>query len=1359
MVEEVAKQNNPDVPEPRAIDFTPERAPTRTETPMWPTSRQEEDSRRDLLSKYPSQDTASGYLPQFRGSFAANDARFENLSRGSRLFTAESIGVATADGGGDRGGARGLRRNESSAADLRGLFSDVTSRHLVDSAGDRHTIYGGSARGGRLRSEVDSNGDRHVIYGDAAPNRQDIYGGAGPNRTEVDSAGEQHKIYGRSGPNSSEIDIFAQLNDKNVKKVEAKSDGKSDGKEVKDDADDETPANLPRDVKVDYPDGKGGLEAKRDKDGNLSEFTLKDKNGEVNFHKDEAGRWIKTDRFGVESIVNGQFELSKNNELAYKKPNGEVHIHKTDGTISKGRVLPDGSTVTLDDTGKKATVLDRKDGSKVEAEYDKNELSKVVETDKSGKNRTTWTKDENGVWHSKGETKGEDGQWKDDGKPSAERRNLDLNVNGRYSYEDKLAFKHVLNGDGTERIEPKITANKDGTKTVEIQYPDGKGFRTITLDKDNKVTKFSEQDEDGKRTYFRDKDGEWHLKAGLKNVKVGGDFKLEKNGDFVSIDKDRYDIQKLDGSIIHEKVNANGTRLRLNDDNTVSKLTRKDGSVVEIGYENGEKKQIVDTNKNETQRTVWTKNDKGVWVSESQSKDKDGKWAADGKPSEQRKEIEVNSQGLTIATDVRGFKHVIGADGSKLNEGPGGSKFTFDQQGRIESITYGPGANRQFKFQYDDKDNLTKVEVRDGKGNLQQTRTKTGEGEWRVTKADGSDGGSWKGNMKLSAEGNFLQQDSKDIAAGQWQVITPGYDKYNEKVSSDGRNITRIYPDKSEVQSQRNDKGEELVTKITRGKESREFRYDSNGKLSEVVDTTDKGTRSWKPEGDKVKIYPNGDVAYEKGDGSAVIKKGNFSTVELDKDGDITRVTTKDGKTRSFSYEDVKGKKELTSITDVRPTKDGEKTETWSRKRNSDGSVCDQFVSPGAGGKEKVRAGIEVLQDGDYKYKGNDGKDRIAKVGKSDDQGGFSENTEEARERLMEAMDGHLDEARRARFQQMVARFEQRSKERVEAQTAGGMSAEQAQQEWDQKVAKTFDHLTNMLKSDAPNATYDLATRSKLVENMVYAMAWPVKANDQGNWGCCWMISGVYLGMIQHPDKMSKMLSELSTSGTFTDTNGKTWTPDKRLLSFTDQGGNWTIGNCGNGRRSPVSEILTSVAANLSQDGRRMDRGASGGTMEGCMHAMKLITGDTWRGTNQQQMTSAQYKQDLLLKGGVILFSPGHMYLGTMEKNNGQWQITSSLQHGDQGRHVNGVLTDLKAWNVTGGGRRQYTPDVPNFPGVTDKPVGPNGPNPGPNRPRNRNSFRDDPDPGSPGDVGSAVSSNQTNWMPNRWQTRRFRYR
>jgi hypothetical protein len=225
------------------------------------------------------------------------------------------------------------------------------------------------------------------------------------------------------------------------------------------------------------------------------------------------------------------------------------------------------------------------------------------------------------------------------------------------------------------------------------------------------------------------------------------------------------------------------------------------------------------------------------------------------------------------------------------------------------------------------------------------------------------------------------------------------------------------------------------------------------------------------------------------------------------------------------------------------------------------------------------------------------------------------------------------------------------------------------------------------------------------VENAAFAMACPVKANDQGNWGCCWMISGVYCGVIQYPDKMASMLSQLSTTGKYTDNNGKTWDPPKHLLSLTSNGQQWTIENCGNTRRSPCSEIWTSVAAYMSNDGHRTDRGAGGGSGQGCNHAMQQITGDTWKVTGERAMLGQGLKDEMLKKGAFICLMPGHMYLGALEKHGEEWKLVASMQHGDGGRRIDGTVSDLKSWNVKQTNMR-YNPDIA-LPECKDQAIGP----------------------------------------------------
>lgn len=506
----------------------------------------------------------------------------------------------------------------------------------------------------------------------------------------------------------------------------------------------------------------------------------------------------------------------------------------------------------------------------------------------------------------------------------------------------------------------------------------------------------------------------------------------------------------------------------------------------------------------------------------------------------------------------------------------------------------------------------------------------------------------------------------------------------------------------SEVDNQ----GRVMRTTSKGGDVVRTFNWDQGRLLS--VNEVRKGGETRMISGKDMTAGPDGIIRYTDVDGQKLSTTAdgswqawqNFNGREL-----LVKAVNPKGHMRTI-VRDESG--EAISMIDSKPTPQGQQQTEEFRRVHENGRWTDSWAKVSQDGKVTARHNVQILDNGTYNYIDSAGKDKIAKVGDRGFESGFSDSVEEARARLTELMESHLDESQRKRFQIILDRFEKRAQERVEAQTAGGLDQNKSMEEWDQKVAKSYDHLAQMLNPNAPNAQYDIKARARLVENMAFAMAAPVKANDQGNWGCCWMISGVYCGIIQYPDKMCSMLSQLSMEGKYTDVNGKTWDPPKHLLKLTSQGGNWTIENCGRGQRSPVSEILTSVASYLSNDGRRMDRGAGGGSPQGCNHAMKLITGDTFKVTSERSMTSKQMQQELLTKGSFVCIMPGHMYLGALEKHGNEWKLVSSLQHGDGGRRVNGTVTDLKSWTVSGQ-RMRYNPDI-DLPECKDQPIGPAGP-------------------------------------------------
>ncbi|MEZ4487744.1 MAG: hypothetical protein R3F51_09175 [Cyanobacteriota/Melainabacteria group bacterium] len=651
--------------------------------------------------------------------------------------------------------------------------------------------------------------------------------------------------------------------------------------------------------------------------------------------------------------------------------------------------------------------------------------------------------------------------------------------------------------------------------------------------------------------------------------------------------------------------------------------------------------------------------------------------------------------------------------------------------GNIASISYPDGRIRNFSH---DGSQLKSIETltptRNGK--FSQTSLVHERGRWHAE----------INGMKAALPGRVRLADNGEISfeldgKGKWRHEKPDGTILMEKATASGARL--IFDEKDNI------------NKITRVDGSAfEGRY-IDGDLVGITETDRYGNKTtWRKVGNRwlsdqeppqerreFRIYANGNVGFIDNQGEEHVttvtgKSLSVSTensrFRVDEEGRFTSVETGAGQyIEALKYNDnghvVYGRE------------NGDQGKILHYARQDGGDTWSLTITDDSGNVEEMKewqGDISVTDGGEYVcrsssalsnlktadlFKADDLKEMEHPLDKIDfteeelnrpilevNKYGFSERVVESRERLTELMEGHLDEPQKKRFQIILDRFELRGKNRIEAQVAAGQSPDACQQEWDEKITKSYENLTKMLDGSAPNATYDLNVRAKLVEAMAFSMACPVKANDQGNWGCCWMISGVFAGIIQYPDKMTDMLAQLSNTGQYTDLEGQTWTPPKGLLSITSQGGRWTIENCGGGHRSPVSEILTSVAAYLSADGRRTDRGASGGTASACNHAMKKITGDTWTVTSERDMVTPKMRQEMLEKGGYICIYPGHMYLAALEKHGEEWLVCASLQHGDGGRRINGTVSDLQSWTITGG-RRRYNPDI-DLPECQDSPTG-----------------------------------------------------
>ncbi len=782
---------------------------------------------------------------------------------------------------------------------------------------------------------------------------------------------------------------------------------------------------------------------------------------------------------------------------------------------------------------------------------------------------------------------------------------------------------------------------------------------------------------------------------------------------------------------LREQVNLNGSRLLLNKDNSIASLIRKDGSVVEIKYDkSGQQTEIIDCNKDGKSRTVWTQNAKQMWESNTQIKDGNGNWVSDGKQAREYRDISITQQGLTVSRDLVGFMTVTAADGNRLADG---ARYTFDEKGRIDSISYMPGENRNLRFHYDANDKIDRVEFRDADGKLQQTKTRTADGEWRVTNANGTTGGVWKGDIELAPDAKFKQRDEKDRAADQWQVIAP-FETYTEKISPDGKYINRVYSDKS-VDLERTEDGEERITKFTRGTESREFRYDADGKVSELIEKTTRGTESLKTDGMKVQIWPSGDVIVKKPDGAAIFKKYNFGSQEWDGDGNLLKVVTPEGKSRSFDFDIVNNQKQLVRITDISVDKTGkQESEVWTPRRNADGSIISgQFVKTGAGGKEEVVGDLKLKSNGDFSYKTSDGRERTSRIGSDQSrEGGFSSTVDDARIRLKAALDGELDSGRKLRLEKLMDEMEKRAKDAIERQTIAGNDQSRTSQKWETKLARTYDYLAEMMEQNPSTAVYDRATRARLVENFIWIAADTTRgAQDVGN---CWQMSGRNLtGMQNNPDAMARILKDVSLTGSFTALHGgikaktsldrrrgdlnaaRKFTIPQNLLKLDRVNAGWSLdkpddsywqGGIGTMPSTPVGYILDNVIGYMG--GRKSHSALDGGLWEsfaspssrtregwyyGINELMYMATGER---TNKpirissnsvgegdiRNLTDKRLQKQLLEHGGALLVGPGHMFAVKLVKSSGEWQIVTDNQWGKGGDQVIGKVTDLRNWTV-----------------------------------------------------------------------------
>ncbi|MBZ0188125.1 MAG: cytochrome P450, partial [Candidatus Obscuribacterales bacterium] len=385
---------------------------------------------------------------------------------------------------------------------------------------------------------------------------------------------------------------------------------------------------------------------------------------------------------------------------------------------------------------------------------------------------------------------------------------------------------------------------------------------------------------------------------------------------------------------------------------------------------------------------------------------------------------------------------------------------------------------------------------------------------------------------------------------------------------------------------------------------------------------------------------------------------------------------------------------------------------------------------------------LELLDNGDLRYLDSNGKEKIARQGGTSWELGepiASSTIEDARSNFNEMMEAQFKNPERiGRLQQLMVKFEQRMADRVECRVIAGEDQGQVTEETEQCIAKTYDNLTEMvaMESQQGSAFQDRSQRATLVEQFIFH-AHDTTLMNQGSNGTCWIQAGHILAMLNHPDSMSRLLKEVTLTGSFQTMNNGEQDANPRTIRFSQglfrRGGNseegrWSLNTpFQNGTRSPVGMIFDQVLPVIG-GGRewRSNAGSYGGS-DGARRIMYMVTGDLVYDTSHKLGGSDQ--RTFLLKGGMISYAPGHMRTRQLKKIDNQWYVIQDDQHGPRGDRAMYKVRDLRSWLKENPGRVPiHRPLGPGGPGDTINPIySPDGPgpydpeyDPGEHRPRIR---------------------------------------
>ncbi len=483
---------------------------------------------------------------------------------------------------------------------------------------------------------------------------------------------------------------------------------------------------------------------------------------------------------------------------------------------------------------------------------------------------------------------------------------------------------------GPDKIIDSGNVRKEGNK-VHVDYPGGQKTREITFAADGRAEQIITKDGSGSMHLVR-KGEQWFARVQGMELQMPGKIEANDRGEVTfEMGQGIYRREKPDGSSVQEKTSEDGSRMSFYNNNQIEKLTRKDGSAVEISADG---KKIIETLPGAARSIGWTKGENGVWTS-------------DQNPAQQRKNYKVESNGNTSWDGPDGLKFVISGDGALMIQGEGQAKIQLDELNRIKSIDYG-NKSREFEY-FENSSEIKKTVISDKDKNTTSsfTREAAGSDRWKT-----DNGRTWTGDIKVGSggvysykpSGSSIGQQDKD---GRWYTMWPDGKVTRDQISEDGSRLSYDGDKLSKALAKDGTSADITDNKISinnpRTGESVSWTRDGDGwtadsarfpgvkkdlqinEKCEVSFLSDDGSRhSIRPDGKEV-ITRNDGVKLELNEKQQIdrITKGDSQrSIERAPDGSISRVTDKYKDSERLLVNRRKGD----GVSSVEINKDGEIT-------------------------------------------------------------------------------------------------------------------------------------------------------------------------------------------------------------------------------------------------------------------------------------------------------------------------------------------------------------------------------------------------------------------------------------------------